>query len=409
MARRPHGTGSVYYDATRGRYVGSYEAGWTPRGTRRRRKVTGRTETEVRRKLREAMRAVETDEAAAGARPTVRTWANRWLDITRATHRPTTWGANRSAIQRWIIPTIGHRRLDQLTPGDIRSVATTLLAAGGAPASARRVHAVLIKVLRDALVEGHAVPPRVLELKAPSPGENDRDAIPLDDAMALLAAAKDTPDESRWLAAFTQGLRPAEALGLAWDAIDTTAGTVDISWQLKALPYNVPHDRSSGFRVPVGYEARQVRGAWHRVRPKTAKGQRIIPLLGPLAASLERLRAAVDPRPGALVWPGEKGSPVRTDAADRAAFYALQDAAGVRHASGRHYLLYEARHACASMLRALGYDDQTITAIMGHASILSTKAYIHVDQARKREAVEALAARLGLTGAAIEQGHTKNE
>lgn len=407
MTRRPHGTGSVYYDATRGRYVGSYEAGWTARGTRRRRKVTGRTETEVRRKLREAMRAVETDEAAAGARPTVRTWANRWLDITRATHRPTTWGANRSAVQRWIIPTIGHRRLDQLTPGDIRSVATALLAAGGAPASARRVHAVLIKILRDALVEGHAVPPRVLELKAPAPGENDRDAIPHDHVRALLDAAKATPDYSRWLAAFAHGLRPAEALGLTWDALDLDAGTADISWQLKALPYNVPRDRSSGFRVPVGYEARQVRGAWHRVRPKTAKGQRVIPLVPALVEALRERRAELAPRPSDLVWPGDDG-PVRTDAADRAAWYALQERAGVRHASGRPYLLYECRHTTASLLRASGYDDQTITAIMGHASILSTKAYIHVDRTRMREAAESLATRMGLPRAAIDQGHTKN-
>jgi len=397
MARRPHGTGSVYYDGTRGRYVASYEAGWTARGTRRRHKVTGRTEREVKVKLREAMRAVETDETATSARPTVRTWANRWLEITQTTHRPTTWGANRSAVTRWIIPAIGHRRLDRLTPGDIRAVSTAILSGGGAPASARRVHVVLIKILRDAMLEGHAVPPRLFEMKAPAAGENDRDAIPLPDSIALLAAAKGTPDESRWFAAFLQGIRPAEALGLTWDAIDLDAGTVDISWQLKALPYKVAHDRSSGFRVPTGYEARQIRGAWHRVRPKTASGQRIVMLAPALAASLDRWREATSPT--GLVWSPTK---VRTDAADRAAFYALQDAAGVRHESGRRYLTYEARHTCASLLRALGFDDQTITAIMGHASILSTKAYIHVDQARKREAVEALAARLGLGAPQIE-------
>lgn len=390
MTRRPHGTGSVYYDADRARWVGTYEAGWTVRGTRRRRKVYGHTEAEARRRLRDALRAIETDQAATGARPTVRTWADTWLATTVREVRPETWRANRSNVTRWIIPTIGHKRLDRLTPGDIRTVAKAITDAG-LDDTARRTHTVLIKMLRDAMVEGHAVPPRLFELKAPAAGENDRDAIPLDHAIALLAAAKDTPDESRWLAAFLQGLRPAEALGLTWDAVDTAAGTIDVSWQLKAIPYNTPRDRTSGFRVPVGYEARQVRGAWHRVRPKTAKGQRILVLDTVLAASLDRWRQASNAGPRDLVWP-------RTDTDDRAAFYTLQDAAGVRHESGRHYLVYECRHTAASLLRALGYDDATITAMMGHASILSTKAYLHSDQVRRREAAEALAAKLGLGG-----------
>ena len=406
MTRRPHGTGSVYYDTARGRWVGTYEAGWTARGTRRRRKVTGRTETEARQRLRQALRETETDEAGTGARPTVRTWATRWLDITQATHRPTTWGANRSAITCWITPTIGHKRLDRLTPGDIRAVSTAILAGGGAPGSARRSHAVLIKILKDALVEGHAVPPRVLGIKAPAAGENDRDAIPLDHAAAILAAARKTPDESRWIAAFVQGLRPAEALGLTWDAVDLAAGTADISWQLKALPYKVARDRSSGFRVPVGYQARQVRGAWHLVRPKTAKGQRLAILVPALVDALERWRLICPATDVGLVWPTDgKGKP-RTDASDRAAFHALQAVAKVKHPSGRPYATYEARHATASLLRYAGYDDQTITAIMGHASILSTKAYIHIDQTRKREAAVALAATLGLGVPQIEQGQT---
>jgi integrase len=245
-------------------------------------------------------------------------------------------------------------------------------------------------MLRDAMVEGHAVPPRVLELKAPSAGENDRDAIPLDHAMLILAAAKGTDDESRWLAAFTQGLRPAEALGLAWDAVDLAAGTLDVSWQLKALPYKVKGDRTSGFRTPVGYEARQVQGAWHRVRPKTAKGQRVLTLAPALAGSLERWQASSGGT--GLVWSPKD---LRTDVADRQAFYDLQAAAKVKHESGRRYLCYEARHTCATLLQALGYDTDTITRIMGHASILSTKAYLHADQARQRQAAGDLAARLG--------------
>ena len=51
-ARRGHGEGSVYRDAANGTWVGAISLGWRPDGSRVRRKVTGRTKTEVREKLK---------------------------------------------------------------------------------------------------------------------------------------------------------------------------------------------------------------------------------------------------------------------------------------------------------------------------------------------------------------------
>lgn len=393
LARRPHGTGSVYYDATRNRWVGTYEAGWTTRGTRRRRKVTGPSERAVRAKLRDALREVATDTGPR--RPTVKTWADTWLNTTRRTLRPATWATNRSAVALWIIPTIGHRRLDQLTPADIRTVTRAILDAGRAPATAHRAQAVLEKMLRDAIREGFTVPERALMVEGPTPGENDRGVIPLPDALTLLGAAADQPDGSRWLAAFL-GIRPAEARGLTWDAIDFTAGTIDISWQLKALPYNVPRDRSSGFRVPDGFTARHLTGALHLVRPKTKAGRRVLPLIAPMAAALATWRDIAPQSPHGLVWVTQDGSP-RTDADDQAGWRQLCDTAGIRHPDGRRYALYEARHLAATLMRP-GTDDSTLTALMGHSSVLSTRAYLHTDDTRTRAALDALATRLGLTG-----------
>src|SRR6202044_4072454 len=50
--RRGHGEGSVYRDAANGTWVGAISLGWTSDGKRIRRKVTGRTKTEVRDKLK---------------------------------------------------------------------------------------------------------------------------------------------------------------------------------------------------------------------------------------------------------------------------------------------------------------------------------------------------------------------
>jgi integrase len=354
----------------------------------------------VKAKLRDLMReAQESDSAVVGGKPTVRTWAEKWLDITQAKLRPTTWATNRSAVRVWIVPTIGHKRLDTLTPADVRAVTRAMITAGRTPATAHRGQAVLERMLRDAIVEGHAVPQRALMVEGPGAGEHDRDAIPLVDVHDLLAVISARPDASRWVAALLQGMRPAECLGLTWSCVDLAAGTVDVSWQLKSLPYNRAHDRSSGFRVPVGYVARQLDGALHLVRPKTLKGRRIIPLVPWMTAALTTWRAVCPASPHDLVWPRADGRP-QTDAADRAAWVALQDAAQVARVDGTHgrrYALYECRHTTATVLREGGEDDQTITAIMGHASILSTRAYLHTSSTKTRAALDEYAGRLGLT------------
>ncbi len=397
-ARRAYGTGSVY-QRTDGRWVASLDAGYTRRGTRRRRTRVRATKTEAQRALREMLRAAQAAEApTAGGRPTVRTWADQWLDITQRTVRPTTWQSNRSQVATWIIPTIGHRRLDQLTPADVRAVERAMESAGRRPSTVSRCRAVLDKMLRDAIVEGHAVPQAVTMVDGVAAGESDRDAIPLPDAVALLRAAATLPHGSRWAAALLQGMRPAECLGLTWARVDLEHGEIDVSWQLKPLPYRVTRDRSSGFRVPRGYEARQVDGALHLVRPKTASGQRIIPLVPWMLAALTAWREQCPPSPAGLVWPDPDGTP-RDDAQDRAEWRDLQDAARVAHVEGdvgRRYARYECRHTTATLLREAGVDDETITAIMGHASILSTKKYLHTDRRRVRAALEGVAGVLEL-------------
>ena len=58
-ARRGHGEGSIYRDEANGTWVGAISLGWRPDGKRIRRKVTGRTKTEVRDKLKKLQ--AETD------------------------------------------------------------------------------------------------------------------------------------------------------------------------------------------------------------------------------------------------------------------------------------------------------------------------------------------------------------
>lgn len=324
---------------------------------------------------------------------TVGEWAETWLPIQQRERRPKTFAGYQSALKTWILPTIGSRPLADLAPADMRAVADAIRAGGRATSTGRYIQTVLAKMLRDAMIEGYDVPTRVLAARRSAAAAHDRTSIPLDQATAILKVADAEPDGSQWAAAFLQGLRQGERLGLTWECVDLEAETLEISWQLQAVPYL--SGRSGPLRIPDDYAHRQLHGALCLVRPKTGRGRRVIPLVPWMTDALRTWREVAPPSPYGLVWPRPDGLPV-TVKADRARWQALQDRAGARHPSGRYWLGHEIRHTAATLLMNLGVDETVRMAILGHSSIETTRGYQHADLANARAALTGAAAALGL-------------
>jgi len=397
--QRRKGSGSIYQNS-RGQWVAAIETGWTERGTRQRLTLKARTETAIRARLAEAQRRIATEGLVTSfATISVKRWADQWLAQRQRVVRPGTYVSDRSAVNRWIVPTLGHLRLDALAPADVRKVASAQENAGLALPTMQRTHAVLGKILADAVAEGYQVPQRVRETSGPGVGPSSRQALSREDAMRIIAAVATRPDASRWVAALVAGLRPAEALGLTWDMVDLDAATMTLAWQLKALPYVESRSPASGFRVPLGFESRHLAGAYHLVRPKTRAGIRVVPIVPWLADALAAWQTPTPSSSFNLVWPRDDGFP-RSAEFDRAQWYEIVDQAGVAvtlpDGGTRRPLLYEARHTAATLLLAGGVDDTTIKAVLGHSSVLSTQAYLHTDRTRSRAALAASAEMIGL-------------
>lgn len=383
-----YGTGSVYQRKHDGRWVGTIEAGFTKTGGRRRLTVTAKTEAEVRRKLRDRRKEIERQgEAVTSGRATVKAWADEWLADRATKDRPKTHTTDRGAVLAWIVPTIGHKRLDKLTPGDVRAVMDRLRGAEKSTSTMKRYHGTLMRMLKAATQEGHNVPPRVLQVDPPAANTSDRQALPVLDANAVMhATGGDLAARSRWAMALLQGMRQGECLGLTWPALDLDRGRVEISWQLQSLPYVDRGDRSRGFRVPDGYEARPLAGAYHLVRPKSKAGWRTIPLIPPMVGLLREWQAVAPESPHSLVWPTAKGRP-RNLKDDTAEWKALQAAAGVAHPSGRAYHVHEARNTTATILLELEVPESVRIAIMGHSNIAVTRGYETVAQKQMLDAL----------------------
>lgn len=395
MARRDYGAGSVYQRKTDGRWIATIEDGWTASGARRRIVVTAKTEAQVKRKLRDRLAAKERGEVGQSPRETIKSWSDNYLAVRVHQLAPKAYNAAANPIRKWIIPTIGHKRLADLTPGDIRAVHDACRKAGRQPGD---VHRALRTMLSHAVEEGHAVPQRVLSVKAPESQKSDRLAMTIPEGLDCLRVASDLPHGVRWLFTLVYGARLGECLGLTWDAIDFDAGEFGeavIEWQLQPLPYNVPRDRSSGFRVPDGYESRHLVDSFHLVRPKSRAGYRVAPLLPPIREGLLAWREIAPNNPWGLVWPNLKGRPAN-DKADREEWWALQDAAGVHHPSGRWYHVHECRNFAATMLLEAGVDEHVVTSLLGHSSVVQSRKYMTVRREPLLDALTRVGQRLQL-------------
>lgn len=400
--RRDWKSGSLYQRSSDWRWLGSLEHGYTKTGGRKRVSVTGpgceggckpkcHHIAAMKRKIRDKSAALKAGQAQA-ARITVKKWADDYLALRVRELSPKGYNAAANPIKNWVIPTIGHRQLAQLTPADIRAVHSACRAADR---QAGDVHRVLMTMLNTALREGHQVPAQALAIKAPRSDKSDREAMSVEEGLACLKVASELPHGTRWLFTLLYGARLGECMGLTWDAIDLEAGEARIEWQLQSLPYNVGRDRSSGFRTPDGYESRHLVDSFHLVRPKSKKGYRVAPLLPGIHDALLAWREIAPPNPWGLVWPNLKGRPAN-DKADRAEWHALQGTAFVGHRAGRPYHVHECRNFAATMLLDAGVAEHVVTDLLGHSTVATSLRYRTVRREPLREAMQRVGERLQL-------------
>ena len=375
-----YGEGTVYQRKD-GKWVASVEAGYTASGGRRRITRARATEAEAKRALRAIRREVlaEQQSTVVSPRTTLKAWIDTWAPGYKRVARPRTYSNDLSLLGKWVTPTIGHRRLTDLTVTDLRKMEAAMRQAGRSTTSIRYVRLILHRVLKAAIVEGHRIPDSVMLAPKPKAAASTREAVP--------AAEQDA---SRWVAALLQGMRQGECLGLTWDRIDLDAGTLTVDRQLVEMTAAEDVTGTDG----VVYE--HLVDGYYWGPTKTKAGARVLPLVPWMAAALTAWRDQCPTSPYGLVWPRPDGSPW-SKKSDRLAWRALQDVAGVHKEDGGYYLVHEARHSTATLLMAAGVPATVVIAIMGHTAITTSMGYQHADLDQARAALEAVAPRLGLT------------
>jgi integrase len=358
--RRGRGEGSLFYDQTRGEWVGIVDLGRDHRGRRHRKTVRATNKATAAEKLR----AVQTDRdrglPAADGSLTVAGWCSWWLDnIVAGGVSAMTVKQYRSRLEQWVFPYVGRVALTKLRPEQVQAMMANLADAGLSPRSVRQARGVLASALKQAEAWGKVPRNAAALTKAPSTaGTKLNDALDETDAAKVLAAAAGDRLEALAVVVLSTGLRQGEALALRWEDIDLDGATVTVT------------------------------------KSKTPAGLRTIALPGFAVTALRaHRRAQLGEGRSPMVFTGTAGKALSASSAYRW-WQDLCQRAGV----GRRRF-HASRHTAATLMLNNGVAHEVVSATLGHAGLaITADVYAKVRPELQRSAATAMQNVLGTGG-----------
>lgn len=311
-------------------------------------------------------------------------WLERWLSgPLKSSVSEGTYGFYEGRARRYLIPTLGGVRLQDLTAEHLDGLYSDV-ARGKPPATKPlspttigQIHATARVALGRAAKKGvirsnpaqYAEPPRVRKKERPTIG--------VDELEKFFAAAAGERLEALWIVWVLTGLRPGEVLALKWSDVRDAEGGAELL-------------------IRRSYSATGS-GAYMRETTKTGKG-RPVTLLPAAAAALKThrtryLEEQVKLRPvwernwkehpefRDLVFPSVSGTAIDHNNLNRQHFKPLLKRAGLPDMRP-----YDLRHTFATLWIESGESADVLQKVLGHSSItLTLDTYAHLSPRYQRE------------------------
>lgn len=287
---------------------------------------------------------------APDTRVLIRDLAEEVREAKRRKLRPSSFAALEHALDKVLLPELGHLKPSQAGPDRIAHLIRDLEARGLNPATIRRYLSPLSAIFKLAIRRG-AITVSPLSLlsddERPSGGGLREHYIWTAEEISNLIAAADQLGHRReaqynyapliQLLALT-GLRVGEALGLRWESVDLLAGELHID------------------------------AAWSRERtltvPKTKAGVRTVPLSPGLVDLFVQLKPENARETDFVFATRPGGKPIEYWNFRRRGFVPALEKAGL---AGRGITIHDLRSAAASILIRQGLTPVEVADILGHA------------------------------------------
>ena len=374
--KRANGEGNIRKRKD-GRWEGRYTAGHdSETGKAIYKNVLGKTQAEVKAKLKAAIQEAQTLDLSKAGKYTVGEWMEVWFeDYAKLKVRPSSHQTYRGYIDNHIRPNIGDIPLEKLTSLDLQKLYKKLLTKGrverleakGQPKglstkTVRNIHQILSSALKLAQEQRIILANPAERCALPKVEHREMKTLPVEQLQSFLREARESGVFELYYLELATGLRRGELLGLKWEDIDLQKGDLRVKRQVSRINGEV-------VEAPL----------------KTKNAYRTLPLAEDTIDVLKEQREKVGSSP--WVFPSPNGGPISPDSVLHMLHRVLKRAGLPR------VRFHDLRHTFATLALQNGVDIKTVSGMLGHFSAgFTLDTYAHVTGAAQRQAAGKMAA-----------------
>lgn len=260
--RREAGSGNIRQRKD-GSWEGRYTNGFDPKtGKQLRRSIYGKSQREVAAKLRQVTHEIDTGTYTAPCQLKFGDWMDTWLSEYLIGLSPLTVSSYESNCRNYIRPSLGQARLDSISPVMLQKFINGLAGQGLSPKTIKNIHGVLHRALEQAVRIGYLRTNPATICNLPKAVKPPIQPLTNEQVAALMSELESSqhPFGNLYLLTLFTGMRQGEVLGLQWDDVDFSKGTILISRQLRKLKgrgngYEFAAPKDSEYRLiqPSGF------------------------------------------------------------------------------------------------------------------------------------------------------------
>lgn len=378
MKRNPNGDGSI---TKRGnRYYGRLRIGRSIDGTPIVKNFSGRTESEVRKQIRQYERTIPSTMDTG--RVTFQEYANMWLTVFKEPElKARSYDRLEQTLMFQVYPFIGHLLFDQVTDVDVQSLLKRLARNGMSHSTIKKAYDAINAVYKHAIARGNVARNPAATVRPPNSAKYEQEGMKFFTREEVTRICEECRRIYKtgnpvyvygdaYILMINTGIRVGELIALRKTDYDRKNKTLTVS---RNASYVNKRDsegvRTGGKELQYG-------------TPKTYSGTRTIPLNSTAIEAVERL---INNKNKELLVCNSENNPLRPEALTRT-FYRILDNIGCER-RGVHTL----RHTFASILFANKFDVAVVSKLLGHASVsITMNIYIHLIEDTDHAAVASL-------------------
>jgi len=368
--KRANGEGSIRKRSD-GRWEGRYTVGYDENGKVKMKNVLGKTQAEVKEKLKEKIEEAKVLDVSKSESYTVAEWAALWFEVyAKPNIRERTADYYNRYITKHIVPCLGDIKLNKLTGRQIQKMYNDLLDHGRERVSQKEknpglsgtyvhgVHVMLHNCLNRAVKERLLVRNPADDVIVPKIDKKEMKILPPEQVKAYLKAASVRGVLPLFYLELTSGLRKGEIAALLWSDLDVENCTLSVTKQLMS-------SRDGELKI---------------TQPKTATSVRLISLP---QETVELLKEEHSKHPlNIYMFPSPRtGGMYHPDSIVKLHEKILNDA-GIEHLR-----FHDLRHSFATYALQSGADVKTLSCMLGHYSAgFTLNTYCHATRDMQADA-----------------------